>query len=164
MTDVRLRDAPDPGREYDRIPVRVLTRDDLDQLVRIDERLVGRSRRDYLAVKLEQALGDTRIVVSLGAEVDGRLAGFLMGRLYYGEFGVPEPVAFLDTIGVHPDVSGQGVARALLGQFTTNLSALGIGLVRTEADWNDWRLLGFLEHSGFRPIPRLALAARIDGR
>ena len=90
-------------REFDRIPVRMLTEDDLDAIVRIDKRVVGHSRHDYLKHKLAEAMRDTRIMVSLGTEVDGNLAGFLMGRLYYGEFGVADPVAILDTIGVDPE-------------------------------------------------------------
>ena len=148
-------------RDYDRVTVRVLTRDDLDAIVRIDKRIVGRSRRDYLAVKLEEAMRDTRIRVSLGAEVDGNLAGFLMGRLYFGEFGVPEPVAILDTIGVDPERPREGIGRALLDQFRTNLRAVGIEVVQTQARWDQWDLLRFLAASGFEPTPRIFLEARI---
>jgi ribosomal protein S18 acetylase RimI-like enzyme len=154
----------EPAEEYDRIPVRTLTKDDLDAIVRIDRPVVGRSRRDYLEVKLREALENSRIVVSLGAEVDGSLVGFLMGRLYFGEFGVPEPVAFIDTIDVDPDFARQGVGKALLAQFRINVGALGIGAIRTHADWNDWRLLSFLEASGFAPIPRVTLEASAEAR
>ena len=58
---------PDTGRgtdaiaEYDRIPVRALAWGDLDAMVAIDQHAMGRSRRDYLEVKLGEALrsGDT---------------------------------------------------------------------------------------------------------
>jgi predicted N-acetyltransferase YhbS len=147
--------------EYDRIPVRALTEADLDAIVRIDKRIVGRSRRDYLAVKLKEALEDTRIRVSLGAEVDGGLAGFLMGRLYYGEFGVPEPIAILDTIGVDPARAGTGIGRALLRQYRTNLRGVGIEVIQTQARWDEWDLLRFLAAEGFEPAPRISLEARI---
>jgi hypothetical protein len=35
-----------------------------------------------------------------------------LGRLYYGEFGLPEPVAIVDSIGVHPELKGRHVGRA----------------------------------------------------
>ena len=148
-------------REFDRIPVRMLTEDDLDAIVRIDKRVVGHSRHDYLKHKLAEAMRDTRIMVSLGTEVDGNLAGFLMGRLYYGEFGVADPVAILDTIGVDPERPRAGIGRALLNQFKTNLRAVGIEKIQTQAAWNEWGLLGFLEHEGFKPLPRLFLEADI---
>lgn len=149
------------SQEFERVLVRVLSADDLDAIVRVDRRIVGRSRRDYLRQKLEEALRDSRIMVSLGAEVDGNLVGFLMGRLYYGEFGVAEPVALLDTIGVDPERPRAGIGRALIDQFKTNLRAVGIEKIQTQAAWNEWELLGFLEASGFRPEPRVFLSAEI---
>ena len=95
MSDISERVGEDALHEFEAILVRVLTVDDLDAMVRIDKRIVGRTRRDYLEHKLEEATRDSSIMVSLGAEVDGNLSGFLMGRLYYGEFGVAEPVAIL---------------------------------------------------------------------
>ncbi|MHC5012325.1 MAG: GNAT family N-acetyltransferase [Planctomycetota bacterium] len=148
-------------RTYDRIVVRTLEKEDLDAIVRVDERIVGRSRHEYLDLKLREALRDTRVVVSLGAEVEGIVAGFLMGRLYFGEFGVPEPVAVLDTIGVDPDYRGQGVGSALLDQFLTNVRALGIETVRTEAEWKQWDLFKFLVSRGFAPAQRVCLEASI---
>ncbi|MCA9321572.1 MAG: GNAT family N-acetyltransferase [Planctomycetes bacterium] len=148
-------------KEYDRIPVRQLREDDLEAIVRIDQRITGRARRDYFALKLKEALKDTRVRVSLGAEMDGHLAGFLMGKLYYGEFGVPDPIAILDTIGVDPMRKGQGVGKALLSQFCTNLRGMGIEKVQTQAGWNEWQLLRFLDASGFKPAARVCLEVTI---
>ncbi|MHC5011492.1 MAG: GNAT family N-acetyltransferase [Planctomycetota bacterium] len=149
------------GEEALRDAVRALTEDDLDAIVRIDKRIVGHSRRDYLALKLHEALEDTRIRVSLGVEVDGHLVGFLMGRLYYGEFGVPEPVAILDTIGVDPERPRKGIGRALLHQYKTNLRAVGIESIQTRARWDDFDLLQFLAAEGFEPAPYVSLEASI---
>lgn len=163
MTDLPEPMADDTVGTSDRmaVSVRVLAEEDLDAVVRIDRRIVGRSRRDYLQLKLHEALHDTRIKVSLGAEVDGSLVGFLLGRLYYGEFGIPEPAAIIDTIGVDPARRGQGIGRALLVQFQTNLRAVGIESIQTQAAWDAWDLLGFLAGAGFRPSPRVFLEARL---
>ncbi len=155
--------APDEvDREFQQVPVRILREDDLDAIARIDQHIVGRSRRDYLEVKLREALHDTRLKVSLGAEVDGILVGFLLGRLYYGEFGIPEPVAIIDTIGVDPGMRGTGIGHALMDQFKTNLRAVGIEAIQTQAAWNEWDLLRFLGGVGFEPAPRVFLEARIE--
>ena len=161
MPDTVDRTGEEAIHEFDRIPVRTLTRDDLDAIVRIDRRIVGASRRDYLELKLDVALRDTRIVVSLGAEVDGHLTGFLMGRLYYGEFGVADPVAILDTIGVDPERPRSGLGHALLHQFRTNLRAVGIERIQTHAAWNQWDLLHFLDTCGFKPAARVFLEADV---
>ena len=151
-----------PGAlETDAVPVRTLRAEDLEALVRIDRKIVGRSRREYLARKLDTALRDSGVCISLAAECDGRIAGFMLGSLYYGEFGLPEPVAILDTLEVDADLRHRRVATALLRQLLLNLRALGIERVRTEVDWTQRDLLAFFAQSGFAPAPRLCLELRL---
>jgi predicted N-acetyltransferase YhbS len=152
----------EPGvLETDGIPVRVLRAQDLEALLEIDRKIVGRSRREYLARKLESSLRDSAVQISLAAELQGRVAGFLMGSLYYGEFGLPEPVAILDTLEVDPDLRNRRVASALLRQLVLNLRALGIERVQTEVDWTQGDLLAFFAQSGFVPAPRFCLELRL---
>jgi ribosomal protein S18 acetylase RimI-like enzyme len=139
------------------IVVRNLRPTDLEAVVALDARNVGRRRDEYFRLKLEQNLAETGIKVSLAAEIDDAFGGFLLARVYYGEFGRTEPVAVLDTIDVHPDFRGQGVGAALLHQLRTNLVGLGVSCLQTEVSWDDQRLLGFFHHEGFRPAPRLCL-------
>ncbi len=148
-------------QEFEPLPVRSLRPADLEAVVRIDKRIVGRSRRSYFEVKLQEALNNARLMVSLAVEIDGHLVGYLMGRLYYGEFGVPEPVAILDTIGVDPEHPREGIGRALMDQFRRNVKALGIERIQTEAEWNDWALIRFLSASGFKPAQRMCLDATV---
>lgn len=148
--------------EPEEIPVvRALHSGDLEELARIDSRILGRSRSAWLKIKLAEALGEG-VRVSLGAELHGVLVGFLMGSVYYGEYGLPEPVATIETIEVHPDFRGKGVARALWRQFATNLRALRIARVQTQVDWNDWTLLRFLDRVGFSPSHRICLQRELD--
>jgi ribosomal protein S18 acetylase RimI-like enzyme len=137
--------------------VRPLSPRDLEAVVALDAKNVGRRREEYFRVKLQQNLQETGIKVSLAAEVDGSFAGFLLARVYYGEFGTMEPVAVLDTLGVHAAYRGRGVGSALLRQLRLNLRALGIARLRTEVDWDEQDLLGFFHRQGFRPAPRICL-------
>ena len=141
--------------------VRELTVSDLDGVVRIDARSSGRPRHEYYLRKLEEALRESGVRISLAAEVDGALVGFMLGRLYYGEFGVPEPTAIIDSLGVDPDFRGRKVGSALLAQMETNLRAFGIETVRTEVDWDRLDLLGFLGGHGFKPAPVLTLQKKL---
>jgi GNAT superfamily N-acetyltransferase len=153
----------EPGRlATDAVHVRALCAGDLSSMTRIDAKIVGRSRREYLERKLTTALRDSALCISLAAEIDGQLAGFMMGSLYYGEFGRPEPLAILDTLGVDPGYRRQCVATALLRQLVLNLGALGIERLQTEVDWTQRDLLAFFAESGFAPAPRLCLELRLD--
>lgn len=137
--------------------VRNLRPRDLEGVVALDARITGTRREGYFRVKLDQALRETGVQVSLAAEVDGALAGFLLSRVYYGEFGEPEAAAVLDTIGVHPGHRGRGVGSALVSQLRTNLLGLGIQRLRTEVSWEGFDLVSFLRKEGFRPAPRFCL-------
>lgn len=143
--------------EFDRVAVRQLHPRDLEAVIRLDSKIVGRRRDEFFKVKLEQALADTGIQVSLAAESDGAFTGFCLCRVYYGEFGSMEKVAVLDTLGVHPDFRGKGIGRSILRQLRTNLLGLGIGHLQTEVEWNEPDLLAFFQHAGFLPAPRLSL-------
>ena len=100
--------------------------------------------------------------MSLAAEKDGLLVGFLLGSLYYGEFGRTEPSATLEAIGVHPDFGGGGVAAALWQAFAKNVQAMRIERVETIVDWNDQRLLGFFHRQGFTLSTRICLERNLE--
>jgi len=147
----------DDSPARDLVLVRSLRPEDLGAITSIDAHAVGRRRERFLELKMQQALTDTGIAVSLAAEIDGHVVGFLLARLYYGEFGVVEPAAVLDVVGVHPDFRGRHVASALLDQLRTNLLGLGIRTVQTEVSWSHPDLMTFFQHEGFALAPRLCL-------
>ncbi len=148
--------------ETDNILVRGLHEADLESVIMLDSRITGRRREEFFRHKLSRALADTGIQVSLAAVVDRTFAGFLLARVYYGEFGATEQVAVLDTLGVHPAFAGRGVGRALLRQLLQNLQGLGIRALETEVSWEDQRLLSFFHHAGFRPAPRFCLDLDVE--
>jgi ribosomal protein S18 acetylase RimI-like enzyme len=147
--------------ETDAVEVSALLAEDLDAIVRIDKAITGRSRMGFLRHRLDAALRDASVRVALKAHVEGNLVGFVLGAIYYGEFGVPEPSAVVDVIGVHPEFAGRHVGAALFRQLEMQLGALGIDTLRTEVDWSQQGLLHFLEHQGFTPAARLCLEKRV---
>jgi ribosomal protein S18 acetylase RimI-like enzyme len=147
----------DPETADRAVVVRRLRPQDLEAVIALDARSIGRRRDEYFKLKLKQALSDTGIEVSLAAEVDGAFAGFLLARVYYGEFGMMEPTAVLDTLGVRPESRGRHVGAALVSQLGTNLLGLGIQKLQTEVPWDNLDLIAFFHHEGFRPADRLCL-------
>jgi ribosomal protein S18 acetylase RimI-like enzyme len=139
------------------IVVRGLRPDDLEAVIVLDAKNTGRRREEFFKLKLQQNLVESGIKISLAAEIDGLLGGFLLARVYYGEFGTMEPAAVLDTIGVHPDFRHRGIGRAMLRQLRTNLKGLGVPRLQTEVHWDDHEVLAFFHRSGFRPAQRFCL-------
>jgi GNAT superfamily N-acetyltransferase len=129
----------------------------MDSVVGLDAKVTGRRREEYFKTKLKLALAATGIEVSLAAEVGGCFAGFLLARVYYGEFGQAEATAVLDTFDVHPDFRGVGVGRALFRQLAMNLRALDITRLETQVAWSAQELLSFFQHQGFVLSQRVCL-------
>ncbi len=149
--------------ELDNIVIRTLSMDDLDGVVRIDEASTQRNRKDFFRRRIRRTMEESSIHMSLAAELDGMMVGFLTVSLNLGEFGMTDTVAVLDAIGVHPDYRGRHVAAALLRQLEMQLRALHVETLRTEVEWDQWGLLAFLRNARFRPVPRLCLEKKILG-
>ena len=140
----------------DMAEVHSLTEADLEAVVRIDRRLTGHDRGDYIRHKFREALSESALRISLVAHKDGTAAGYLMASADYGDFGRAEPVAVIDTIGVDPAFSHAGIGRALLSQLFMNLDALRVERVESVVAKEHFELLGFLYRVGFGPSQRLA--------
>jgi GNAT superfamily N-acetyltransferase len=146
----------------DTVVIRSLSATDFDTVVAIDAKGVGRRRDEFYRLKFHQALAETGIQASLAAEIDGAVVGFLLVRVFYGEFGRTEPVAIMDAFGVHPDFRRHGVGAALIGQLRTNLKGLGIRTLQTQVSWDRQDMLAFCHAQGFVPAPRFVLDLDLD--
>jgi ribosomal protein S18 acetylase RimI-like enzyme len=82
---------------------------------------------------------------------DGTLAGFIMGELYMGEYGIFQEEATLDTIGVDPDCQHKGIGEQLINEFLDHLRALGVQKINTLVDRNDSKLMHFFSANQFSP-------------
>ena len=146
----------------DNFDVRTLAADDLDEIIRIDQKLIGRRREAYIRELVDEAMNDSAVRVSLLARVDGIAAGFVMARTDFGDYGRAEPVAVLDTIGVDPDYGHRGVGHALLSQLFVNLKGLRVERVETMVARENFGLLGFFYDTGFEQSQRLSFDKRVE--
>lgn len=148
--------------ETDAVLVRTMRQDDLNATVTIDAAASGRRRPRYFELMLQRSITQAGLQISLVAEVDNRVVGFVIGSLYYGEYGLAEPSASIDAISVDAQIRGKNVAKALMRQLRLNLGALRITTLRTEVSWDDFGLLGFFRSQGFKPSSRLCLECALD--
>jgi len=132
--------------EYPKIrPLRI---EDLEAIVAIDEKVLGEKRRDYWEKKLRM-MDDKASQVSLVAEVRGGVLGFIFGDISGWEFGIPDTIGWIDTIGVDPAYQKKGLATALAQELIQRLKAIGVRTIYTLVSWNDWDLLQFFHAMGF---------------
>ena len=145
--------------------VRLLNQKDFKAVVIIDEKVFGHARPEYYETKFARALDEkNRIPLSLVAEVEGKVVGFLMCELFVGEYGIPVTTATLDTIGIDPDFQGQGIARQLMNELIGHLRKAGVKKINTLTDWNDWQLIRFFSASGFGPAKTINLELNLEAQ
>lgn len=138
--------------------IRLMKADDFDAVVGIDEKVLGATRPEYYKVKFEK-LFSTRdyLPVSLVAEEDEKVVGFVMGELFIGEYGIFQEEATLHTIGVDPEYQRTGIGQTLINEFVDHLKKVGVRRLNTLVDWNDSKLIHFFGSNQFSPSKTINL-------
>jgi ribosomal protein S18 acetylase RimI-like enzyme len=139
------------------IKIRLMTADDFDAVVGIDEKILKSSRPKYYEMKFDKLFQSKEFLpTSLAAESeDGKVVGFVMGELYIGEYGISEVGATIDTIGVDPDYRRKGIGERLVDEFMDHLRDLGVKKINTLVDRNDTKLIQFFNANQFSPAKSL---------
>ena len=147
------------------VKIRSLSEDDLNAVVRIDKKVLGKERRDFWKRKI--AYSDIYPRPALIAEVEGKVVGFILGYVSGWEFGVPDSVGWIDTVGVDPDYQQKGIGRllfdALIEVFRSSgkeqvpgvagdkrSEIEGVNVVYTLVSWDRIDLLHFYHSMGFK--------------
>ena len=144
------------------IVARAAEMSDLDAIVRIDEKLSGQTRKDYWRQRLEIAALRPPWM-SLVAETDGRVAGFLFGWVGESEFGIARPTAWVDQIGVDPPYRGRGIGRALVDRFVLSARELrAVEKIATLIDLGQADVREFFLHAGFHHGPMIQMDRAIN--
>ena len=129
--------------------IRTMVPSDLDRIVEIDLKVLGKPRLEYWEMKLELVAKRSQIA-ALVAELDGKVIGFIIGGASRWEYGVPENIGWIDTIGVDPDYQRKGIAKILFTEMTNNLNKVGVDAMYTFVTRRDWKLLKFFNSIGFQ--------------
>ena len=136
----RARKMPD-------ITVRNMTVRDIDEVLRIDERITGKPHAAYYESKVASYIsrGPDYCLV---AEQRNRIVGFVLGDVRGWEFAA-ELSGWLEVIGVDPEYHGQGVSRTMMDELCTRLKRAGVTIVNTMVNWNDGNLIDYFSANGF---------------
>jgi GNAT superfamily N-acetyltransferase len=143
----------------DRVNLRPLRVKDLDAVSGIDFSLLGKKRMTYWESKLEKA--ETSGVPSLAAEVDGKVIGFILGNASGWEYGIPQNIGWIDTLGVVREWQGRGVSQLLFREIYSMFKKVGVDTIYVFVDWKKADLLKFFERMGFKRGDMINLELKI---
>ena len=81
--------------------------------------------------------------------MDGKVVGVILGEVSGWEFGIFDTIGWVSIIGVDPAYQHQGIAERLTQDFVKNVKSVGVTILYTLVNWNDWDLLKFFRAMGF---------------
>jgi ribosomal protein S18 acetylase RimI-like enzyme len=159
----------------DNVKIRGLSDNDLDAVVRIDKNIFGIERPEFWKKKI--AYSDIYPRPALAAEIDGKVVGFILGYVSGWEFGVPDSVGWIDTIGVDPTYQRKGIGTLLFNELVEIFKCSGkeimpetdkskpkiegVNIINTLVSWNRWDLIEFYHAMGFKKGNMLNLEQQI---
>ena len=146
------------------VTIRAMEHADLAVIVELDALAFGSMRSSYFERRmtiLDAADADARATF-LVADYHDEVIGFVMGTLAYGEFGLTQVTAILDSIAVHPQYQRQGIGRQLIEAFIQRSSLQGAAAVYTLVNWDNWLLLKVFHAQGFVLASTIPLERRLD--
>ena len=144
------------------VAIRALGVDDLDSVVAIDAEQQGRSRRVYIERRVQAALREPTLHAQLAAVDDKGFAGFMLGRVLEGEFGLSDTALRLELLGVRTDARGRGAGTQLFEALLLWARRHDVPELHTAASWRDTRLLHWMADMRFELAPTTIVERAVE--
>jgi ribosomal protein S18 acetylase RimI-like enzyme len=149
------------------ITVRSLAIDDIPNILRIESKIEKEmgieesEQMKYLKETANYNIAQGDPLMSLGAEVDGKLVGFIIGEIKLWEFGKGEKTGWIKALGVDPQFQGKGVGKALGERLLDHFKRRGIKRVRTLVEWYAGDLISYFKSLGFDILNMIPLEKKL---
>jgi ribosomal protein S18 acetylase RimI-like enzyme len=150
------------------VKIRPLSLDNIKDIVRIEKRIEGKlgiineERMEYLKEATRYNIERSDPMMSLGAELDENIVGFIIGEIKIWEFGIGEKTGWIRILGVDPDFQRRGIGRKLGEALLEHFERRGIKRVRTMAEWYTGDLISFFKSLGFNMLNMIPLEKELN--
>lgn len=138
------------------ISLRPVTEKDVEAIIRIDAKITGRPRPEFWRKKIAsywdgslEDLGGRDPLSCRVAEVEDRVAGFMLGDIRTWAFGL-ERTGWIEVLGVDPQYRGLGIGRLLAEALFRHFKKNGVERVFTMVQTQDKDLLAYFKSMGFK--------------
>ncbi len=129
------------------INIREMNEEDVEGILNIEREVRGSSRAVTYAPVPDSCVGG-EIGSSVVAEEDGRIIGFVLGRIVSSPVELND-IAWIELIGIHPECQSRGVGKRMVEAWKDCCKAKGIKKVHIMINWRDWWMQSFFESQGF---------------
>ncbi len=148
------------------ITIRFLGMDDLEDILRIEEKIIkeqnsGLERLDSLKDTTVYHLQHGDPLLNLGAEIDGKLVGFIISEIRRWEFGRGGMTGWILILGVDREYQGMGVGHKLSSTLLDHFRKKNITKIRTMVEWHEGELISYFKSLGFEMLGMLPLEKEI---
>ena len=144
----------------DTVNIREITLNDAEAIQNIREAITA-DDADVDSIKLvEHQVRKKQGKSSLVAEVNGKVAGYMISTTLYAGFGMKKS-AWIMAIGVHPDYMGQGIGLALARKICEIYKDRGVEHIYSSVRWDSTDVLSFFKKLGFERSEFINLKKRI---
>ncbi len=137
------------------VATRILSINDLDNILGIVEKIekthgqTDPKRMDYLKETAIYHIQQGDPLMNLGAEMDGKLVGFVFAEARLWEFGLAEKAGWIKVLGIDPDYKGRGIGRKLGETLLIHFERKKVRKVRTLVNWYDGEMISYFKSLGF---------------
>ena len=133
------------------IEIGEMTPDEIEQAAAIHRTIIQGERADrlkYDPAELLRSHMENSPRTTLCARVDGKVAGFVIGRIRDWAFGL-ERAGWIEVVGVDPQHMGSGVGKELGEALIKIFKEEGVEQVYTTVVWDSGDLISFFKSLGF---------------
>jgi GNAT superfamily N-acetyltransferase len=134
--------------------IRALTLGDTDAILAIDAAVTKQPMKTG-DNDLWRLIAET--TTCFGAELDGKLVGFVLADIRPWEFGRRAHVGWIIALGVRPEAQGKGLGKMLGDRVLEQFQRLGVTHIQTIVSPETAELKPYFEALGFKESPARVL-------
>lgn len=147
---------------FDQITIRNAVPADLAAVIALDEVDPEETKPAYWRGVFEHYVKSRREDrLSLVAEIDNQVVGFIIGEVRAWEFGSP-PCGWVFVLAISSKVRQMGIGNRMFDELCLRLKKAGVTTVRTMVDRDSKLTLSFFRSQGLRTGRYIELEKRLD--
>ncbi|MHA1448001.1 MAG: GNAT family N-acetyltransferase [Candidatus Hodarchaeales archaeon] len=131
------------------VKIRSLSLDDLPKIKQIEKKILFSKDQEHIEISVPDYIKEGPEEATLGAEIDGELIGFLIGRTSYWEYGNSFKTGWIVAMGILPSFQGHGIGKILGNRIINYFKKEKVRRIKAIVDWDQSDLIAYFKTLGF---------------